>query len=73
MPAPASAHTPTLALSVTSEDQCKLYCRVEYSSAYYLLAASVEDGTPCGKDTFHKVGPEPKNIRHVIHLINLRF
>ena len=39
---------------ISEEDQCKLYCRVEYSSAYYLLAASVADGTPCGVDTFNK-------------------
>ena len=39
---------------ISEEDQCKLYCRVEYSSAYYLLAASVSDGTPCGVDTFNK-------------------
>ena len=54
-----------LYLSVGEEDKCKLYCRVEYSSAYYLLAASVEDGTPCGKDTFHKVRLDPKNLRHI--------
>ena len=29
------------------EDKCKLYCRVEYSNAYYLLSRSVVDGTPC--------------------------
>ena len=40
--------------TIFSQDQCKLYCRVEYSSAYYLLAASVADGTPCGVDTFNK-------------------
>ena len=40
---------------VSAEDQCKLYCRVEYSSAYYLLASAVADGTSCGRDTFHKV------------------
>ena len=28
-------------------DRCSLYCRVEHSSAYYLLASSVIDGTPC--------------------------
>ena len=61
----AYAPVPAPVLVVTSEDQCKLYCRVEYSSAYYLLAASVEDGTPCGKDTFHKVGLDPKNLRHI--------
>ena len=25
---------------------------MEYSSAYYLLASSVTDGTPCGVDTY---------------------
>jgi hypothetical protein len=39
---------------IVSEDRCKLYCRAEYSSAYYMLATSVADGTPCGVDTFHK-------------------
>ena len=28
-------------------DRCSLYCRVEHSSAYYLLASQVVDGTPC--------------------------
>ena len=28
-------------------DRCSLYCQVEHSSAYYLLARSVVDGTPC--------------------------
>ena len=40
--------------SVTSEDACKLYCRVEFSSNYYLLDSSVVDGTPCTPDTFDK-------------------
>ena len=39
-------------LLVGENDKCKLYCRVEYSSAYYLLASSVTDGTPCGVDTY---------------------
>ena len=37
---------------VRGSDRCKLFCRVEDSSAYYLLGASVVDGTPCGADTF---------------------
>ena len=28
-------------------DRCSLYCQVEHSSAYYLLASQVVDGTPC--------------------------
>ena len=40
--------------SVGAEDKCKLYCRVDYSSAYYLLASAVADGTSCGIDTFDK-------------------
>ena len=39
-------------LLVGEKDKCKLYCRVEYSSAYYLLASSVTDGTACGIDTY---------------------
>ena len=41
-------------LSVDKSDACKLYCRVEYSSAYYLLSSAVIDGTTCGIDTFDK-------------------
>ena len=33
-------------------DRCKLYCRVKHSPAYYLLASSVEDGTPCTVDGY---------------------
>lgn len=39
---------------VRGTDKCKLFCRVQHSSAYYLLASSVIDGTPCGANTFHK-------------------
>ncbi len=39
---------------VQGTDQCKLFCRVHRSSAYYLLASSVIDGTECGAGTFHK-------------------
>ncbi len=38
--------------TVRGSDRCKLFCRIESSSAYYLLSASVVDGTPCGPDTF---------------------
>ena len=37
---------------VRGTDRCKLFCRVQDSSTYYLLNASVIDGTPCGADTF---------------------
>jgi hypothetical protein len=37
---------------VRGPDKCKLFCRVQQSSAYYLLGATVADGTPCGADTF---------------------
>ena len=37
---------------VSGTDRCKLFCRVQDSSTYYLLNASVIDGTPCGADTF---------------------
>ena len=33
------------------KDRCRLYCRVEQSSAYYLLKDKVIDGTSCGPDT----------------------
>ena len=33
-------------------DKCKLYCRVEYSTAYYLLSSTVTDGTPCTVDGY---------------------
>ena len=37
---------------VRGSDRCKLFCRVQDSSTYYLLGASVVDGTQCGADTF---------------------
>ena len=37
--------------AVHVKDRCRLYCRVEHSSAYYLLKDKVADGTPCGPDT----------------------
>lgn len=39
---------------VSEGDACKLYCRVDYSSNYYLLASTVVDGTPCTADSFDK-------------------
>ena len=51
-----SPHWPPLAsllltnppsLSVLPSERCSLYCQVEHSSAYYLLASQVVDGTPC--------------------------
>ena len=38
--------------AVRGSDQCKLFCRVQSSSAYYLLSSTVVDGTKCGADTF---------------------
>lgn len=37
--------------TVSVKDRCRLYCRVEQSSAYYLLKDKVIDGTSCGPDT----------------------
>ena len=42
----------SLAFAVRGSDRCKLFCRVQDSSTYYLLGASVVDGTLCGADTF---------------------
>ena len=56
-------------LLVGEEDKCKLYCRVEYSSAYFLLASEVIDGTTCGLDTFDTcVGGQcvPAGCDHVL-------
>ena len=47
-----SIHYSTSAFLVRGPDRCKLFCRVQDSSTYYLLGASVVDGTPCGADTF---------------------
>ena len=33
-------------------DKCKLYCREEHSTAYYLLSNTVIDGTPCTVDGY---------------------
>ena len=41
-----------LFIKVRGLDRCKLFCRVQDSSTYYLLGASVVDGTQCGADTF---------------------
>ena len=45
---------PAILFSVSEGDACKLYCRVDYSSNYYLLSSSVVDGTPCTADSFDK-------------------
>lgn len=37
--------------TVSVKDRCRLYCRVETTSAYYLLKDKVIDGTSCGPDT----------------------
>ncbi|ODM87834.1 A disintegrin and metalloproteinase with thrombospondin motifs 9 [Orchesella cincta] len=36
---------------ISPKDMCKLFCRVQGSSSYYLLKEKVIDGTPCGIDT----------------------
>lgn len=38
--------------AVSPKDRCKLFCRVQGSSSYYLLKEKVVDGTTCGVDTF---------------------
>ena len=43
---------PIFSSQVRGSDRCKLFCRVQDSSTYYLLGASVVDGTQCGADTF---------------------
>lgn len=42
----------SISLSVRELDKCKLFCRAENSSAYYMLDAKVEDGTKCDDGTF---------------------
>ena len=41
-----------LHFTVRGSDRCKLFCRVQDSSAYFLLGTTVTDGTLCGPDTF---------------------
>lgn len=36
----------------SSDDFCKLYCRVKHSTSYYMLKDKVTDGTKCGLNTF---------------------
>lgn len=43
---------PTVNTHVT--DKCKLYCRLEDDSAYFLLQEMVKDGTTCTVDSFDK-------------------
>ncbi|XP_065567127.1 A disintegrin and metalloproteinase with thrombospondin motifs 9-like isoform X4 [Artemia franciscana] len=38
-------------VGIAPKDRCKLFCTVGTSSAYYLLAEKVTDGTVCGPDT----------------------
>lgn len=35
-------------------DECRLYCRVENTAAYFDLRDKVVDGTPCSHDSFNK-------------------
>ncbi|KAJ6633267.1 A disintegrin and metalloproteinase with thrombospondin motifs 9 [Pseudolycoriella hygida] len=39
---------------VLAGDECKLYCRVEKTSNYFLLKDKVIDGTSCTHDSFNK-------------------
>ncbi|XP_026471997.1 A disintegrin and metalloproteinase with thrombospondin motifs 9-like [Ctenocephalides felis] len=39
---------------VSVNDRCKLYCRVQNSSRYFLLKDKVVDGTRCSPDSFNK-------------------
>lgn len=40
--------------TVSVNDRCKLYCRVQNSSRYFLLKDKVVDGTRCSPDSFNK-------------------
>uniref|UniRef100_A0A914WW81 Peptidase M12B domain-containing protein n=1 Tax=Plectus sambesii TaxID=2011161 RepID=A0A914WW81_9BILA len=35
---------------ISENERCKLYCRVDGSAAFYLLADKVADGTPCDRE-----------------------
>ncbi|XP_046400011.1 A disintegrin and metalloproteinase with thrombospondin motifs 9-like isoform X2 [Ischnura elegans] len=37
---------------IVPQEQCKLYCQVAHSSAYYKIEDKVKDGTPCNPDTY---------------------
>ena len=37
---------------MSREDSCKLFCQVDNSSFYFQLRDKVEDGTPCGPDSY---------------------
>lgn len=43
-----------LLLAVSTNDECKLYCRVNKNTLYFLLKHKVKDGTPCNQDGFDK-------------------
>uniref|UniRef100_A0A0K8VCK3 A disintegrin and metalloproteinase with thrombospondin motifs 9 n=2 Tax=Bactrocera latifrons TaxID=174628 RepID=A0A0K8VCK3_BACLA len=39
---------------LSSAEKCKLFCRLEDNSAYFMLADKVKDGTTCSLDSFDK-------------------
>lgn len=39
---------------MSTNDECKLYCRVKDNTLYFLLKHKVKDGTPCNQDGFDK-------------------
>ncbi|EDV93015.1 GH18512 [Drosophila grimshawi] len=45
---------PKYGLNAYVADKCKLYCRLEDDSAYFLLKDMVRDGTTCTVDSFDK-------------------
>ncbi|KAL7727530.1 hypothetical protein ACLKA6_000090, partial [Drosophila palustris] len=51
---PASKWIPKYGLNTHVTDKCKLYCRLEDDSAYFLLQDMVKDGTTCTVDSFDK-------------------
>ncbi|KAH8409692.1 hypothetical protein KR222_001825, partial [Zaprionus bogoriensis] len=51
---PSSKWIPKYGLNTHVTDKCKLYCRLEDDSAYFLLQDMVKDGTTCTVDSFDK-------------------
>ncbi|KRF83490.1 uncharacterized protein Dvir_GJ24366, isoform D [Drosophila virilis] len=51
---PDSKWIPKYGLNTHVTDKCKLYCRLEDDSAYFLLQEMVKDGTTCTVDSFDK-------------------
>ncbi|KRG01112.1 A disintegrin and metalloproteinase with thrombospondin motifs 20 [Drosophila mojavensis] len=51
---PSSKWVPKYGLNTHEMDKCKLYCRIEDNTAYFLLKDVVTDGTNCNVDSFDK-------------------